>query len=355
MPSPNNFIKICKILSINVKIFSLFSFLFGIGFYIQLKRFESKNIPFKFFYFRRLLILFLIGLFHGIIIWPGDILTLYAVTGLLLLFFKKISNKWLLFISIIFLLITPLFILMGAFGIKMAKIFDPESIKRMEEILNMYKKEARRAYTVYSTGNFFEITKQRFNDYFHITFFGNFWVFFNVLAMFLIGIYFMRKNVFQNVENNVRILKLLLFLGILVGIPASFIYAYIIHQIPKISPSFKLFFAYSAQNIGAPLTCLFYVSFITFLYYYSNFKKFLKLLAPVGRLSLTNYLLQSIICTTLFYGYGGKLFGKIGTFNGSIIAFIIFIFQVSLSNFYLKKFKFGPFEFIWRKLSYLKI
>ncbi|MCX7995318.1 MAG: hypothetical protein N3A65_06070 [candidate division WOR-3 bacterium] len=180
------------------KFYSIFSFLFGAGFFIQLKRMEEKNVSFKSFYFRRLFVLLLIGFFHGILIWSGDILSLYAIAGISLLIFRKLSNKWLIISSIILLSLLPLVILIGAFGLEMAKIYEPESIKKIEESLSIYKQEAEKAYEIYSKGNFFEITRQRIKDYFFFTFLGNFSVVFNVIAMFLLGIYFMRRNIFQN-------------------------------------------------------------------------------------------------------------------------------------------------------------
>ncbi|MEO0231827.1 MAG: DUF418 domain-containing protein [candidate division WOR-3 bacterium] len=337
------------------KFYSLFSFLFGVGFYIQLKRFEEKNISFNSFYIRRLFILLLIGIFHGILIWPGDILSLYAIAGLFLLIFRKISNKWLIFISIILLSILPLFFLMGAFGIKMVKIYEPESMKKIEESANIYSKMVEKSYIVYSKGNFFEITRQRIHDYFSFTFFGNFFVSLNVIAMFLLGIYFIRKNIFQNIDNNLSFLKKILIFGILIGIPTNILYAYIIRFIPKNIPTFNLFLAFLGYSIGAPLLCLFYISLILILYRYECVKKLLKPLSAMGKLSLSNYLLQSIICTTLFYGYGGKLFGKLDVFYGLIITLLIFLFQLIISNLWIKKFKFGPFEYIWRVLSYKAI
>ncbi len=80
-----------------------------------------------------------------------------------------------------------------------------------------------------------------------------------------------------------------------------------------------------------------------------------KLLSPVGRMALTNYLLHSIICTTLFYSYGFGLFGKINTFQGILLSIIIFALQVPLSRWWLRNFHYGPFEWLWRSLTYMKV
>ncbi|HSV88624.1 MAG TPA: DUF418 domain-containing protein, partial [Bacteroidales bacterium] len=83
-------------------------------------------------------------------------------------------------------------------------------------------------------------------------------------------------------------------------------------------------------------------------------KTFSAWMSPVGKMALTNYLLHSIICTTIFYGYGFGLIGQIGAFQGVLLAIVIFIVQIPLSRFWLSRFYYGPFEWLWRILTYGK-
>ncbi len=78
-------------------------------------------------------------------------------------------------------------------------------------------------------------------------------------------------------------------------------------------------------------------------------------LSYVGRMALTNYLLQTVVCTTLFYGYGFGLYGKIGIAGGIFLTVVIYALQIPLSKWWLTHFRFGPMEWLWRSATYLKL
>jgi uncharacterized protein len=101
-----------------------------------------------------------------------------------------------------------------------------------------------------------------------------------------------------------------------------------------------------------PSLMLFYASTIVVLACSPRWGRHLAVLAPAGRMPLTNYLAQSVICTTIFYGYGFGLFNKIGPAIGLGLSFAIFPIQVVYSNYYFKRFEFGPMEYLWRILTY---
>lgn len=109
---------------------------------------------------------------------------------------------------------------------------------------------------------------------------------------------------------------------------------------------------YLQDTIGGPGTAIFYATSVVLLMRLPFWKKLLTPLTFVGRLSLSNYLFQSIVCTLLFYGYGIGLYGKVQPFEGFLLTVGIFIVQIVLSYFWLKKFRFGPFEWMWRTLTY---
>ena len=105
---------------------------------------------------------------------------------------------------------------------------------------------------------------------------------------------------------------------------------------------------------GSILVSIGYISLIMIVVK-TKFLSFIKnLLAPVGRMAFTNYLLQTIICTFIFYGFGFGYFGKLARSEQIIIVFCIWIFEIILSHLWLKYFKYGPFEWLWRSLSYRK-
>ena len=119
--------------------------------------------------------------------------------------------------------------------------------------------------------------------------------------------------------------------------------------------SWQTFFQMAALNIGSVLLSLAYVAAITLFSQSETGKRILAPLAPVGRMALSNYLMHSIVMTTLAYGYGFGLFGQVGLAAGFGMAVILYAMQIPLSRWWLNRFNFGPFEWIWRTLTYTQI
>jgi uncharacterized protein len=107
-------------------------------------------------------------------------------------------------------------------------------------------------------------------------------------------------------------------------------------------------------RVGAPALSFFYASAIVLLFQQAGWRKRLAPLAAVGRTALSNYLLQSVICTTIFYSYGFGLYGRTGWLAGVVLAFLIFAVQVPVSLWWLRRFRFGPVEWLWRSVTYGK-
>ena len=108
-------------------------------------------------------------------------------------------------------------------------------------------------------------------------------------------------------------------------------------------------------GFGVPFMTLFYISAIVLVLEKGWFKNCLNRISYVGRMALTNYLIHSIICTTLFYSYGFGLYGKINLWQGIILVVTIYLIQVWYSKIWLKHFYFGPFEWLWRSLTYREL
>jgi uncharacterized protein len=106
------------------------------------------------------------------------------------------------------------------------------------------------------------------------------------------------------------------------------------------------------EHINRTMLCLLYASCLALLFMHKNWSQRLSFLAGPGRMALSNYLLQSIICTTVFYSYGLGLYGTMRTSRGILLAGAIFLFQIVASNWWLKRFRFGPVEWLWRSLTY---
>jgi uncharacterized protein len=108
-------------------------------------------------------------------------------------------------------------------------------------------------------------------------------------------------------------------------------------------------------TVGAPPLTFFYVSTLILLFQREEWQRRLRPIACVGRMALTNYLLQSVICTTIFYSYGGGLYAGIGPLAGLALTVAIFLAQIPFSMFWLSRFRFGPMEWLWRTLTYGKL
>lgn len=339
------------------KFYALFSMLFGLGLTLQMEHIEARGGKFVPLYLRRLFVLLLIGLVHAFLIWIGDILILYALLGFLLVLFRKAKPRTLLIWAVILISIPLLFNTAVAGLLEFGRSV-PEGAQQIDavfaETIASFKTDLVRANRVYADGNFAEITEQRIYDYTSMGLSAFFVMGFNVLAMFLLGVYFGRREIFKHLEDNRGFFRTLLFWGLLIGLTGNALYATLIMPLPRIEPSGLLLMATAAQAIGAPLLMLAYVSAFCLLALSPVWGKRLQVLAPVGQMALTNYLTQSIVCTLIFYGYGLGLFGQMGAAAGIGLTFVIYLLQIPFSHWWMKRFKYGPAEWLWRSLTYLK-
>jgi uncharacterized protein len=339
------------------KFYALFSLLFGLGLTLLMDRIEARGVKFVPLYMRRLLILLGIGVVHAFLIWVGDILIIYALIGFLLILFRKAKPRTLLTWAIILLSLPHLFTVGSTMLVEWGRSF-PEGAEQINQTFAQveanYAADVERGYRVYPSGNFAEITEQRVYDYLSMGLTSIFVLGFNVLAMFLIGVYFGKQQIFQNLEANRPLFRKLLIWGLIIGIPGNAIYATLIIPISRVASSWTLALATVSQGIGAPMLCLAYVSAFALLAGTPTWGKRLSVLAPVGQMALTNYLTQSIVCTLIFYGYGLGLFGRMGAALGIGLTIAIYLLQIPISHWWMKRFKYGPAEWLWRSLTYLK-
>jgi uncharacterized protein len=338
------------------KFYSLFSFLFGLGLFLQMERVEGRGGRFVPLYLRRLLVLLAIGLVHAFLIWNGDVLVLYALLGFVLLLFRRARPRTLLIWAAV-LLALPVLINLASTGVVELGRATPEGAAQVDAMLGQvaagYAAAGERALQVYATGTYAEITAQRVSDYLSVMLIGNFIMAPNVLAMFLIGVYFGRRRLFHDVAANQSFFVRLLAWGLGLGLVGNFVFASLSLGQSRADPSWRLFVATTGQTLGAPLLSLAYMSALTLLASQPAWQARLRLLAPVGQMALTNYLTQSLVCTLIFNGYGLGLFGRVGIALGLGLALVIFALQIPLSHWWLGHFRFGPAEWVWRSLTYL--
>jgi uncharacterized protein len=323
------------------KSFMIFSFLFGLSFYIQMERGKAKGIDFKKTYIWRIILLLFIGLLHQVI-YRGDILILYALLAFpLMLFFKMNSNR--VFITLI---ISILFIPKLLIGL--ADYYELISIPSLSN-------DARSLYIqTLLDGSFWDIGKLNLTQgmlsklYIHI---GPYSRIFQTFALFLAGLAFGKSGIIEALADRVKTLRkfsLWSTVASVILLTATLFFFYLSRD--KNFGFLPFDFMYDITNVA--LTA-FYIS--TFLWLFHASKNWIiKLLANFGRTALSNYIGQSIIGAILFYSYGFGLLKSFLVIELIGIGCIIAIVQLALSTIWLKYFYYGPLEWLWRCATYFK-
>src|SRR5690606_34041032 len=173
---------------------------------------------------------------------------------------------------------------------------------------------------------------------------------FKVFGVFLLGLWAGKKIIHHNLLNNISFLKKVLITGLAIGLPFNLLRGYLAFYTESLGDTLNYFLHVVTYTLGTVPLAMGYAAGIALLC--KKHVIFLKLFTPIGKTALTCYLSQSIIAILLFYGFGFNLTGKYGFTIIMIIAFCIFAGQVIISKIWLQYYKFGPMEWLWRKLTY---
>lgn len=334
------------------KFYALFSMLFGAGFALMWQRMEATGRKFFGLYFRRLLILALFGLVHGILIWAGDILFVYALVGfVMMLLFRKTPERRLLKWALVFLVLPV--VLMWAFsaGYELSKA-DPaaheEFLAGIEQQQDELLAVSSAAEEIYSRGSWLETTYQRAHDMRFLLSQALFWVS-PVLAYFLFGRWMLISGRLRDPNAHARFFKKLMSRGLILGGVLSIGATRLIYELPYTVPSLRMAAGMTVLTVGAPLLMLGYASAVI------RYRDRLGFLAPAGRMALSNYLVQSLVWTWVFYGHGLGLWGQMPRAWQPLAVVAFFALQVIASRWWLERYRFGPAEWLWRSLTYSKV
>ncbi|MEL6483633.1 MAG: DUF418 domain-containing protein [Bacteroidota bacterium] len=329
------------------KFYSIFSLLFGIGFGLQIQRAMQKGTPFVGRFSRRLLILLVFGLLHAVLLFVGDILATYALLGFILILFRKSSDKTLLRLVFLFPLIPVIQYGIKWYAAQQTGIPGELSGSEMFEQIVL----------TYQTGSFMDISMTNFFGYVFgrfpdLIFTGRF---FKVLAMFLLGFYVAKNRWFAEIPKSKEQLKKIMLWCAVIGIPCNLVMAHMMTTDAYYTMAPSGIIEPLVYAFGVPALGMCYACAIALAYQKPQYNRILNRLAPLGRMALTNYLMQSLICCLIFKSYGLGLFGSMGPLFFSLIGIGILIFQIILSNWWLTQYQYGPAEWLWRSLTYRKL
>jgi uncharacterized protein len=324
------------------KFFMIFSFLFGLSFFIQLNKSEaSLNFVFRFLW--RLILLFGIGLFHQIH-YRGDILTIYAVLGVGLLITYRLPDKALLVLALFLIIDVPA---------ALTRVW--EAFHSSNNPFDMDQKELLAYFNTAKSGTYGDILAANFKDL------GGKWAFqvgsgrlYITMGLFLLGLYAGRNNWFSNPTLWVAfrrkagwiILGCLIFMGVVFGGT----------ELLKIQLPQGIQWAIGGLAYDIFNACLatIYVSWIVSLFQKPTWRPRLMNLYALGRMGLSTYLMQALIGVLIFFSFGLGLLGDLGAGLCLLIAIAVFYFQIRFAQLWLHYFRFGPVEWFWRTLTYGK-
>jgi len=333
------------------KSWRLFSFLFGFGFALQMLKAETQAKGSLGFYFRRLVILLFIGMAHTLF-YDGDILTQYAALGIVLLAFRKLETRFLLVLAVL---------LLAVFPVGHAIVSTDQGIPELSMEAEPTLAELREGHPYLGTVS--DVIKDNATSVL-----PKIWrnpldpeSSLAVFAMFLLGLYVGRRRILHDIPQHLPLIRKTLYWGLGVGITSAvaewllnYHFGFAVFR-ENTAPTGIQFLGDILFVYGSTALALGYAAGIVLL---AQGRKCLPVLRPLenlGKMALTVYLSGTLMFTTLFYGYGfGQLF-LIGPAGVTAYAILFFSIQLVFCVWWLRRYRFGPMEWIWRSLTYWKV
>ncbi|WP_319502588.1 DUF418 domain-containing protein [uncultured Draconibacterium sp.] len=344
---------------IESKFYTIFSLLFGWGIALQINRSQKDDASTAGFLRRRLCFMMLLGGMHMFFIWEGDIVFLYGLVGFVLVALRKYSNSTLLITGILMLLSPVLlyFLKMNWPWVNYPSDYLYSLGEKMYQHFGWIDQDTSRTGVLSESKSIVTSIKitladapYRFAYLFAVSRIPK------VLGAMLIGFYMGRTNLYSKIMKHKNVVLKATIAGLIVFVPLNYWLegilkneqAYYQHQIEG------LYYTIADSLTVFPLA-LVYMTALALLFEKKWIQIILNPVLAVGKTAFSNYVFQSLIGIIIFYGVGFGLAGQFGPLAWTIAAVIIFSFQIILSNLWLKYFRFGPLEWIWRSLTYRKI
>lgn len=349
------------------KMMTIFTALFGAGIVVFTTRATEKSGRCAGLFYRRITWLFLFGLIHAYLIWEGDILFMYAVAGAFAFLFRKWRPRWLIVIGLLTILQTPAFNALTSWYFTTAHSAY-EAVQAGEEIPGWQQgfadsypeaiadftptEQALEGERAAFTGGYLDLLPQRAQAaaewefmFFPMMFFGR------IFGVMLLGMAALKLGVLTGLRSQTFYLWMMA-IGYLVGIPIVAVGAKI-----WVNSGFDVLMFFKVTNanyFGSLFVAAGHIALIALIVKAGVLRRLMDRLMAVGQMAFTNYIAHSVICALLFYGYGFGLWGEVSRAGLWGIVALIWIAQLLWSPWWLKRFRFGPLEWLWRSLTYWK-
>jgi uncharacterized protein len=331
------------------KFMSIFSMLFGAGILLFTDKAISKGRRSGPVHYRRMMWLLLFGLLHAYLLWHGDILVAYSLCGMLAFVFRKKSPKKLAWISLVFFVVPSLIYMLFYFSLpywpeealnNMMQTWSPDDATILKEITAMQgswiqQMEIRAPMALFMQTGLFLM--------------GSSWI---VLSMMLLGMALYKWKI-MSAERSVKFYTTLAIFGLFVGYSLAGIGAYLNFS-HGWELRYSMFLGGYFNYVGSVAVALGYIAIVMIICKSVSWGWFKNLFASVGKMAFTNYILMTLIATFIFYGHGLGLFGEVDRIYQLLITFGVWVIILIISPIWLKYYRFGPLEWLWRSLTYWK-
>ena len=332
------------------KMMALFSMLFGAGIVLFSERAAASGKSEAGYHYRRNAWLMLFGLLHGYLLWHGDILFTYAVCAFLLFPLRNRPASFLIKLALVFLLVSSVVYLFSHVGLQM---LPPEQLA--EDVLPMWQPGQAdiNAEIAAMQGNWVTQMSARVpltQEMHGVALFA--WGFWRASGMMLLGMALYKTGTLAGLSDS-SVYRRLLLLAVVVGLP---LVVYGIYWNDRNEWQVSSMFLGSQFNYwGSVLISLGWMSALLLILKRGQLSSLTTRLAAVGRMAFTNYIMHTVLCGLIFYGHGLGLMGQIERAWQLLIVLAIWALQLWLSPIWLRHFRFGPLEWLWRSLTYWKV
>jgi uncharacterized protein len=332
-----------------MKFMAVFSMLFGAGIVLMTSRAESRGQPLAGAHYRRMLLLVAFGLLHAHLLWYGDILYWYGMCGLVVYLFRKLRPRWLLVWGLVSIAVTSALMLLAGWSIQ---YWPPEIVEGFLREWQSTAELTAQEVAIYQGGWLEQMSHRVPKALETQTSIFLFWAAWRIGGLMLLGMGFFKLGLFS-AQRSPALYRTLIAVALLIGVPVI-VYGIQRNYAAGWDGRYSFFFGAQFNYWASILVSLGWVSLVMLVCQKPSLSRLTRPFAAVGRTAFSNYILQTLICVTIFYGHGFGLFGQLERKEQVAMVAAIWVFQLVISPIWLRHFLFGPLEWLWRSLTYLQ-